>query len=828
MAIGRLFRHLSYQVFAPGALVRSKYNAFRELLKVDEACHRFIADLEEAHYGPARVDWARMAWLSQRLSAAAGKLTELLVAMCPTRCMDLEEYYRKIDFYVRMGLDLPQPDIGPPYVMPLSEAAGRADLAGGKAAHLAEAAGTAQKAGILTLPGFVATTNAFCFFEEANDLRHTLNRWLRRVDLAKPETLQEAAWALQDVVAKARVPDAVAKAIESAAKDICGDRQTLAVRSSASGEDGPTSFAGQYESELDVKPEDALEAFKRVLAGKYSPRALAYRILHGLPDELAPMAVLFQPMLDSSVSGIIYTRDIHEGSEDCLAVYAVAGHGFTLADGLAHAQVSRFTRDDPPRALVRPGPEPVLSPESAQDLARAGMRLEAKFQAPQDVEWGMAGDGTLYLLQSRGLQLERGRAQLDEPGEPDAEVLMEGLESASRGAAAGRIFHVNNESDLVRLPEGAVVIARTLSPYLAQAVDRIAAAVTGSGSRASHFASVAREFGIPVLVCRCNIFEHLAAGETVTVDARANRVYRGRVKQLIGQEPAATRPVQGETWRRMSKLMPNLVKLNLTDPHAEDFAPRGCRSMHDIVRYAHETAVREMFTLVGKGGRGLGAAKKLESGLPLVMYVLDLGGGMVPETQGRDTVSPEDITAAPMQALWRGLATDKAVWSHDMPHMDWEEFDRISSGVFSRESKLLASYGVVSEDYLHLMLRFGYHFSILDSVCGSEPNANYVNFQFRGGGGSFAQRVMRLEMIRNVLSQFGFDIQSKGDLLNASFARGADHETARRLTLLGALMAETRLMDMRLTEQAHIDEAVTQFLKDHGEKGMADDPSQEE
>jgi pyruvate,water dikinase len=288
------------------------------------------------------------------------------------------------------------------------------------------------------------------------------------------------------------------------------------------------------------------------------------------------------------------------------------------------------------------------------------------------------------------------------------------------------------------------------------------------------------------------------------------------VDDLLDAAPSRPRPKEGETWQRMTKVMPHLTKLNLTEPHARNFAPNGCRSLHDIVRYTHETAVREMFTLVGKGGRGLGAAKKLDSGLPLTMYVLDVGGGLTQGAHAKQTVSPKDLAGTPMLALWRGLATEKAVWNDDMPHMDWEEFDRISAGVFAKDSKVLASYGVLSEDYLHLMIRFGYHFSVLDSVCGTEANANYVNFQFRGGGGSFSQRVMRLEMIGNVLSRFGFETQSKGDLFEASFQRGGLDDTARRLTLLGALMAETRLMDMRLTQEAHIAEAVEQFLADHG------------
>jgi pyruvate,water dikinase len=169
-----------------------------------------------------------------------------------------------------------------------------------------------------------------------------------------------------------------------------------------------------------------------------------------------------------------------------------------------------------------------------------------------------------------------------------------------------------------------------------------------------------------------------------------------------------------------------------------------------------------------------------------------------------------------MRSLWQGLATDKAFWSQGLPHMDWEEFDRISRGVFSRDTRLLASYAVLSGDYLHLMVRFGYHFSVLDSVCGQEANANYANFQFRGGGGSFEQRVLRLEFIKRVLARCGFSIETKGDLLNAAYARDGLQGTAAKLTVLGALMAETRLMDMGLARHSQVEEAEKRFLADHG------------
>ena len=42
-----LFRRWTYQVFAPGVLLREKYNAFRELLRYDDACLELIAALED-------------------------------------------------------------------------------------------------------------------------------------------------------------------------------------------------------------------------------------------------------------------------------------------------------------------------------------------------------------------------------------------------------------------------------------------------------------------------------------------------------------------------------------------------------------------------------------------------------------------------------------------------------------------------------------------------------------------------------------------------------------------------------------------------------------
>src|SRR5207244_2511936 len=85
----------------------------------------------------------------------------------------------------------------------------------------------------------------------------------------------------------------------------------IAVRSSATDEDGlDSSFAGQLSSFLFVmNSEDALHFSMECLASTFSERALIYRREKGLLVEQCDVAVIFQKMVDPSVSGVLFTSD---------------------------------------------------------------------------------------------------------------------------------------------------------------------------------------------------------------------------------------------------------------------------------------------------------------------------------------------------------------------------------------------------------------------------------------------------------------------------------------------------------------------------------------
>jgi len=326
---------------------------------------------------------------------------------------------------------------------------------------------------------------------------------------------------------------------------------------------------------------------------------------------------------------------------------------------------------------------------------------------------------------------------------------------------------------------------------------------------------VAREYGLPVLVGTLEATRRLTPGQPVTVDAGRGRVYQGLVESL--KEPAAQARARPETpfTARLRAVMAFISPLHLTDPTSPEFSAAHCQSLHDVVRFAHEKGMAEMFSLVGKSGRGLARARKLATELPLVMYVLDLDGGLSPAASGSKTVEPQFIACEPMRACWEGLSHPDVVWHKGLVHMDWEEFDRLSASVVSLSSKILASYAVMSRNYLHLILRFGYHFAVLDTFCGEDPEANYIAFRFKGGGANYENRLWRVQLIKIILAWAGFTVKTRGDLLDARFDRREAKQILSRLTLLGILQGKTRLLDMALTSVEQVSKLAAEFRKQY-------------
>lgn len=240
---------------------------------------------------------------------------------------------------------------------------------GTKAAHLGELCA----AGCDVPPGFALASDAF-------------DRFLTENRLTDPT---------EEAVSRGRIPDDVAAAIREAVAAL-GD-VPLAVRSSALAEDlAGASFAGQYETLLDIRgPDAALDAVRRCWASACNARVLAYRAsrdAHG-----AGMAVVLQELVPADAAGVAFTADPVTGQRDRVLVASVRGLGERLVSGQADADEWVVHGEE---ATCRKAVEQSIDAATAAKVAALARRVEGLFGVPQDVEWAVRG-GQVYLLQAR-------------------------------------------------------------------------------------------------------------------------------------------------------------------------------------------------------------------------------------------------------------------------------------------------------------------------------------------------------------------------------------------------------------------------------------------
>jgi pyruvate,water dikinase len=209
----------------------------------------------------------------------------------------------------------------------------------------------------------------------------------------------------------------------------------------------------------------------------------------------------------------------------------------------------------------------------------------------------------------------------------------------------------------------------------------------------------------------------------------------------------------------------------------------------------------------GKSQRAL----KIRTELPIDLYVLDLRNAKKSTAIG--SLPVEEFQSAALTALWGGLSHPDIDWdSHQ--HFDWKSFDDVvlAGGMASTQSGDLASYAIVGQGYLNVNMRFGYHFTLIDAVCGADPRLNYAQIRFAGGGGEYAGRHLRVQFLEAVLQHYGFTTTTKGDLIDGRLVERSQEEIYELLDNLGKLLGATKLMDLVLREGGQVPELVSQYL----------------
>jgi len=844
MPIKNLFRYWTFQVFSPGTVVREKYESFKTLLEYDKAAHEYMATLEDLYYSQKKCDFQAVIKTYDQFSTAVLQMVEALLIMCPSNYWSLKDYFKKFDFYIRFMLAPPEFTCSPPFTIEFDKVSSFNESVAGKKAF---ALALLNKDLHLPTPdGFVITTNAFHFFLEANDIGNPINEKLADLDISNTSSLEQTALEIEQLILHGVVPKDVEIAVLNAIYRLeknDEDNFRVALRSSAAKEDGKASFAGQYKTLLNVNKKNILTGYKQIIASKYSAQALFYRISRGILDSETPMAVLVLEMINSKSSGVMYTREIEDRHSQNLLIHAVWGQGGLLVEGEVSPDVIKISKKNPENILsiktAAKLKQMILEPDiqirtidtnehkknklsldetPALTLAKWGISLENHFKQPQDIEWSQDQSNRLFILQSRPMNIHNKKAQDTTTQSPVPEnkitnkIICSKAETVCTGAGSGSVYRLEELSQLAMIPEESVLVVRHALPQFVTAINKMNAIIIAAGSHASHFASIAREFGVPAIVNLTNGFDDLIQGCWVTVDADRGMVYEGRLEHLVRNTLPKEDFFTDSSFRvKFQYVMNFCAKLKLTDPGSDDFVPESCRSLHDIIRFTHETALKEMFLIGNRKGSRKKGAKKLISSIPMLFYILNVGSG-IKETR-KDTLKPEDITSIPMKAILKGLSDKRICWS-ETTHFDWEEYDRIvmTGGIISADSPQFGSYAVLSKEYLNVNFRFGYHFVILDTICTSSKEDNYILFRFSGGGGTPDGRILRANFIKGILTRLGFMVTIKSDLIDAEFKHGSLKTMEKTLDMIGRLLGATKLMDMYLKENTSLEFLIDDFM----------------
>ena len=291
-------------------------------------------------------------------------------------------------------------------------------------------------------------------------------------------------------------------------------------------------------------------------------------------------------------------------------------------------------------------------------------------------------------------------------------------------------------------------------------------------------------------------------------------VYQGIVPELAAAaKPTKRHMFDSPLHRRMRDFLDKVAPLNLTDPQDPAFAPSGCQTIHDIIRFAHEKVVKEMFGLSEDASEAV-ISVKMTTGIPLVLHLVDLGGGLKAGLTTCDEITADHLESRPMKAIWKGFSHPGITWKGTVA-VNVENFmNLMARGTMTDAASQPGgdSYAILSREYLNLSAKFGYHFANLDAFVSDIPDQNYISLQFAGGAGTYYGKSLRLTFLGNVLHRLGFKITVTGDLLEASLAGLDSGSLENTLDQVGRLLATSRLLDMAIANEAEMSRMIEGFF----------------
>ncbi|MBF0519856.1 MAG: hypothetical protein HQK92_09045 [Nitrospirae bacterium] len=797
-----------------------KYKSFKSLLACNNRALELMADMSEKLSGEFLFDRRYIETSVNNITETLCDLIKHLNDISKNKYAELNERLDSISIDINNVITGQRHIIKTGYVLPLEEITKEmADITGSKVANLGE---VRSKLSLPTPDGFSITAYAFKVFMEHNDFLKLIGERLTSVPVNDIEALNSMSNEIKDIILKGNIPADIQNEIKKACEDLnrqAGKDVKVSVRSSAIGEDGEFSFAGQYSTFLNVAFENILEKYKHVVASQFNPQALFYFKTKGFRrhDMIMPVGVFV--MVDAKAGGVMYSRDPmgqepNEPTGGRIIINAVRGLGDTVADGTVSPETYTLSSDGKITIEGTSYDTPCLSDSLVKMLSQYAATLEEHFKSPQDIEWAVDKNDRIFILQSRPLAIVSRKPSKTVPTNIKGYTLIthKGV-GAYKGIGFGKAFIVRKNEDLIKVPDGAIVVARHTSPAYVVIMNRIAAIVTDVGSATGHMATLAREYKVPAILDARTATTDIEDGMEITVDAINCNIYAGHVTEL---KEFAQKRVEPLTEMRIFKILEGVLKfispLNLVNPHDTKFTAQNCNTLHDITRFCHEMAMRELFDITAMSATDV-QSHKLSAGIPMQIYLMDLGGAI--EHNNSKRIQMNQVKSVPFNAYLHGLRSIK--WPEPRAFDVHGFLGAIAhtAALSEHDIKNTAeeSFSIISGEYMNFALRLGYHLSTVEAYCGDNVNDNYVSFFFKGGGSTADRRYRRVRFLDTVLKKLDFNVRINGDIINAFMSKYDKQDLEKKLETLGKLTVYSKQLDMVLYDDTTTNRHIEEFLK---------------
>jgi pyruvate,water dikinase len=300
--------------------------------------------------------------------------------------------------------------------------------AGGKAANLGEL----TRNGFNVPPGFCVTSESLFYCMDQNGLQPKIDKIAASLDYEDYGGVEEKTSRIRDLISNATIPEDLFQEIREAIEELNTPEESfVAVRSSVAVKDSPiSSFPGMMDTYHYLKGEaEVVEHIRKCWGSLWTSRAAMSRHHKGVDHNLGLIAPIVQKMVHSEVAGVLFTANPITSNRDEIVIEANWGLGESVVSGKSMNDF--FVLDKSPVKLkdkkiskktlmisfdeekgygrkemaVSPNmmDAPTLTDQQVEQLGGIGLKIEAVFGFPQDIEWAYE-KGELFILQSRNIR----------------------------------------------------------------------------------------------------------------------------------------------------------------------------------------------------------------------------------------------------------------------------------------------------------------------------------------------------------------------------------------------------------------------------------------